>query len=388
MDNDELLEHCLPIYYAKGLENIEEANEVAEELIREHTYLTDRPSQDRQILQIWLLGRAALHRQQPQSSQPTAASRQIQPSSSAAGQSIGAFLSHRTVKLTECTAPDPAAAFSSPEARSSSVAGPSSRTEADVTASAPASGSSSAAPMGAGTTSNLMRTLAAEQEIKSTDRVYSLPSRIQIKRAYELDVAAEATSSPRTDPIPTIIACPPPVVTSPASGETSASAVAAPLPATSRSTLDPRRPWFVPRSQLGLPYQPPHPSAPAQVPPIPAPMQRFHYAFRNDHENKVLSSLDRRMLTLKRQIEELKAQISQLLTECDEAIAFVDTHKLVETQGEGRKKMLHAQWANKRAETLKKEMNRKMEEYHKLKEEQNDKYMDKFPGEGEMGPRE
>ncbi|KAL8689973.1 MAG: hypothetical protein Q9218_004478 [Villophora microphyllina] len=52
MDNDELLENYMPIYYAKGLENIDEANEAAEELIREYTYLTDRPSQDKQILQM------------------------------------------------------------------------------------------------------------------------------------------------------------------------------------------------------------------------------------------------------------------------------------------------------------------------------------------------
>lgn len=141
-------------------------------------------------------------------------------------------------------------------------------------------------------------------------------------------------------------------------------------------------PSFYPWWYLGLPARPTPPHL------LPQGVQHANYSARLQHEDSAIGSLDRRIAAAQQQINEIKAAQAHHAAEVQAAFDYIEKHRLDETKGVGRHKMLHAQWSSEQEDKKTKELKKKMEEKAKLVEQRNENFMDMFPGEGEMGPKE
>ncbi|KAL8663318.1 MAG: hypothetical protein Q9202_003954 [Teloschistes flavicans] len=343
MDTDELYEDCIITFRELGIG--EEAQELTETYIRQNTYLTDRPSQNQQILEIWHRCREAIQQSPPAATRAAPAATQSATSSGSAGQSWRCSHQRSDQRLTKCTGPS-AAAPSSPEASSANVAATQAATSPIPQLNTP----SDTATGGA-----------------ATSRVSSSNPAIVITSS------SPAPSSPSRQANTPTPAGPTPASTEPSSR---------PAPSAPHPRFNPEVPSFYPWWYLGLPARPTPPHL------LPQGVQHANYSARLQHEDSAIGSLDRRIAAAQQQINEIKAAQAHHAAEVQAAFDYIEKHRLDETKGVGRHKMLHAQWSSEQEDKKTKELKKKMEEKAKLVEQRNENFMDMFPGEGEMGPKE
>ncbi|KAL8703321.1 MAG: hypothetical protein Q9201_003485 [Fulgogasparrea decipioides] len=150
------------------------------------------------------------------------------------------------------------------------------------------------------------------------------------------------------------------------------------------STSGPRRFTFNPHASA---FTPPAPSFPVPAP-IPAGVQRANYDWRREQVNQTITRLDVRIKQLSDGIKSDDARMKEFERQAHENVTRVygSSPPMDARTGDGRKLMLHADWAENQAQQLKAGLAKKRQEWVRLRTERDERYMDLFPGEGEMGP--